>query len=227
MRYALSALLDCEKRISSLQQFHVEEIQVRLPFKSVASIDETMPDLWRLLTLFCSYLTVVVATAISTLLPPSSIRLETINASAHDNFTSPGPFPHRFHIPYTNVNMRFWFGVRPVTLDPRAVAVLVRVAQDWVQQEVEERYPAWQYFPEDNDGRQRFGKTLHDGIDLEIWNVGGMRYFTWEMLRSLMEGLRLYLVVGGRNYQCSFTFDIGGDTIGQGRLVSSDDVSAS
>jgi len=71
----------------------------------------------------------------------------------------------------------------------------------------------------DNHGHQEFGKTLHDGVSLEVWNDHQMAFFTWRALRNLVVGLRLYLVEGQRNYQCYFSFDEGGSTLGRGRLV--------
>ncbi len=175
---------------------------------------------WSHLLLPFWYLTTTTtAVALNLISLNSSTGLGVSNTSESSNLTIPSLLPHRFTVPNTDLDIRIWFGLLPRSLDLRGIEVLLAVSQDWINQENEERHPSWQLFPMDNHGHQEFGKTLHDGVKLEVWNDHQMAFFTWRALRNFVVGLRLYLVEGQRNYQCYFSFDEGGSTLGRGRLV--------
>ena len=55
--------------------------------------------------------------------------------------------------------------------------------------------------------RQRLAYSLGDGFYLVMRNVeGSQRFFNWRQVSNVVEGLRLFLIVGERNYCTQFRF---------------------
>ena len=67
----------------------------------------------------------------------------------------------------------------------------------------EDAYPGLNIVTEE----QRFGWTLGDGFHFEVHSVrlSGV-FFTWRQLANVVEGLRLFLVVGERPFATRFRF---------------------
>ena len=123
------------------------------------------------------------------------------------------------------------------SLDPSHTRSLIAVAEDYIDEEIENLPPAIPGFeplyPPEGGYYQSFSKTLGDGIVLMVRNNDEAgKLFTWEELRDVVVGLRLYLVNGGRFWQTEFKFYNGefapGSTtmnLGFGRVVWEDDES--
>lgn len=113
--------------------------------------------------------------------------------------------PYRFHVPNTQTNLRLGFGFRRRSFDPVEMGSLIAVAEDFVDQRIEELGRDVLY-PPTGTGMQEFIYDIGDGISLLIWNVKVGMYWTWGTLKDVIEGLRLYLIVGERFRRTYFNF---------------------
>lgn len=121
--------------------------------------------------------------------------------------TLPIPLPYGFSVPNTEVHLRLGFGLPRHRLNPMDMSGLIAVIQHIISEGIENHgegaYPGVNFF----GGSQKFRYTLGDGIDFLVWNVRHSgEYFTWGQLQNVVEGLRLYLVVGERYYATAFNF---------------------
>lgn len=150
--------------------------------------------------------------------------LLSLNSTATSNVsdalaTLPTPLIHLFPVPNTQTYLRLGFGVPWHPLDRFDMGGLIATVQYFIDQGIEnyglEGYPGIVQLT----GIQEFGYTLGDGCHFYIRNVKGSgRYFTWEQARNVLEGLRLYLIVGERFYATSFGFWDGPGTLGNSPL---------
>ena len=85
---------------------------------------------------------------------------------------------------------------------------LLAVTVDYLNERIAGLQPgALNLYPVTQLHEQEFSKDLGDGISLHIQNHYEVdRFFTWEELRDVVVGLKLYMVTGGRNWQTQFRF---------------------
>lgn len=126
--------------------------------------------------------------------------------------------PYKFSVPNTQTYLRLGFGLRPHRLDLMSMGGLIAVIQhdiaEAIEIEGEDEFPGLV-----DDHRQRVGETLGDGFYLIMSNATP-RLFTWRQLSNVMEGLRLFLIVGERNYCVNFKFwDGPGGRLGGGAIL--------
>lgn len=124
-----------------------------------------------------------------------------------DNETLPMVLPYSFSVPNTRTYLRLGFGLVRHRLDPLSLGGLIAYVQDQIVEGInehgEDSYPGLNIATEE----QRFGWALGDGFHFEIHSVRySGRYFTWRQLRNMVEGLRLFLVVGERPFATRFLF---------------------
>lgn len=105
------------------------------------------------------------------------------------------------------------------------IAVIQHDIAEAIEIEGEDAFPGL-----DPDHRQRLGYTLGDGFWLGMQSVKDS-HFTWRQLRNVVEGLRLFLIVGERNYCTKFAFWDGPGSwsrqkLGSGGLVVLDESGA-
>ena len=100
------------------------------------------------------------------------------------------------------------------------IAEIQQEITDGIEDEGEDAFPGL------NIGhRQSLAYTLGDGFSLVIRSVKGLqRRFTWRQLSNVVEQLRLFLIVGERNYCTKFHFWNGrwrwmGKHLGKGEIV--------
>ena len=142
-----------------------------------------------------------------------------------DNETLPIPLPHSFFVPDTETYLRLGFGLVRHRLDPLSLGGLIAVMQHeilrGINQYGEDTYVGFNILAYG----QRFQWTLGDGFHFEIHNVkSSNRFFTWKQLENVVEGLRLFLVVGERPFAPRFRFWDGAGwsrtrTLGDGGFV--------
>ena len=163
---------------------------------------------------------------------PPSISISSKSSNSTRDFY---PFPHRFRVPGTDTVLHLGFGMRR-SLDPLHVRSLIAVAEDYIDEEIENlpHIPGFEpLYPAAGGLNQLFYKTLGDGIVLMVRNnVEAGKMFTWEELRDVVVGLRLYLVDGRRFWQTRFKFYSGGyapdvttRNIGFGMVIPEEDES--
>lgn len=134
------------------------------------------------------------------------------NATLNLGFKNYNQLSRSFDVPHSNIHFQFSFPTTNIgeyePINPIELRSLLLVAQFTVNERIGisgrgaiEQYP----IDPQEAYRQTFGDTLGDGFELSITNMIGF-YFTWGMLRDVLEGLMLYLVVGKRPYLVSFDF---------------------
>lgn len=148
--------------------------------------------------------------------PTKTLDLSVLNVSRVYNATPmsnvsdvlalPTPLPYGFSVPNTQTYIRLGFGLPRHRLDPMSLTGLIAVVQHAIVEGIhfdgEDAYPDLNIFY----GKQRFQWTLGDGFTFLVWNSKSGNYFTWEQLKHLVEGLKLYLVDGDRYYSVAFNF---------------------
>ena len=90
------------------------------------------------------------------------------------------------------------------------MASLIAVVQHDVYEELAEHGPD-EEFPVSAGGVQKFEYDLGDGIGLLVQNANTGRHFTWEVMRDVLVGLRIYLIEGRRFRQTYFNFWTGAE----------------
>ena len=124
-----------------------------------------------------------------------------------DSETLSTPLPYSFFVPNTETYLRLGFGLVRHRLDPTSLGGLIAIMQHETLRGInrygEDAYPGLNIVTEE----QRFGWTLGDGFHFEIHSVrfSGI-FFTWRQLGNVVEGLRLFLVVGERPFATRFRF---------------------
>lgn len=131
----------------------------------------------------------------------------TPTSNLSDVLTLPTPLVYGFSVPNTEIYLRLGFGLPRHRLDPMSLGGLVAIMQhaivEGIGRDGEDAYPGLDMIAD----RQRFGWTLGDGFHFYIRNVERSgRYFTWEQVKNVVEGLRLFLIVGERYYATAFSF---------------------
>lgn len=126
----------------------------------------------------------------------------TLNIS--NTLSSRTLLPYGFSVPNTQTYLRLGFGYPRHRLDLMSMGGLIAVIQhdiaEAIEIEGEDAFPGL-----DPDQRQRLGYTLGDGFYLVMRSVKGSQiFFTWRQLSNVVEGLRLFLIVGERNYCTTF-----------------------
>ena len=162
--------------------------------------------------------------ALSLDIPDSIARtayLSTLNASttANNSLLVPHFLPHRFKVPTTDTVLDLGFGIIRHRIDMANLHSLILYAKATVIEGMEE-HGVNALYPTYNTNVQQFS-TL--GINCKLWvrNLrDGERRFTWGQLYNVVEGLRLYLVQGGRNYETRFAFANSGPRLGHGRVYN-------
>lgn len=133
------------------------------------------------------------------------------NTTEANNDTSPTPLtdlaylPHKFHVPNTDTYLRLGFGILRRPLDPMNMGSLLLLADDWIDQQIG-GLGRVAIYPPMGDGRQEFTYEIGDGIGLSIWNFRKWDYWTWGVLKDVVEGLRIWLIEEGRERRCYFNF---------------------
>ncbi|CAF9941693.1 hypothetical protein IMSHALPRED_002850 [Imshaugia aleurites] len=140
---------------------------------------------------------------------PNTSRI--LNTSPISNLSEvialPIPLPYGFSVPNTDIYLRLGFGLPRLSLDPMSMAGLIAVIQHSIIEGIErdgaEAFPGLDIVLD----RQKFGWTLGDGFHSKIRSIQNSgRFFTWGQLQNVVEGLRLYLIVGERYYATAFNF---------------------
>lgn len=119
----------------------------------------------------------------------------------------PTPLPYGFSVPSTGIYLRLGFGLPRRSLEPMSMGGLIAVMQHDILEGIErdgvEAFPGLNILA----GKQRVGWTLGDGFHFTIRCINRSgRYFTWGQLQNVVEGLRLFLIVGERYYSTTFNF---------------------
>lgn len=152
----------------------------------------------------------------ATKLPTKTLDLPLLNTSqaynaapssnSFDILTLPTPHPYGFHVPNTQIYLRIGFGLPRHHLDPMTMGGLMAVVQhviiEGINENGEEAFPATNIFL----GEQIFEWTLGDGYYFQTRNLKTGTFFTWGQLKNVVEGLRLFLIVGERYYATDFSF---------------------
>ena len=83
---------------------------------------------------------------------------------------------------------------------------LIAVAQHEVERGIER--DGADFFPGIDGLEQKIGWSLGDGFTFVLHNNYEVvdQFFTWQQARNVVEGLRLYLIVGERFYATEFAF---------------------
>ena len=143
----------------------------------------------------------------SVLLKTSQFYNATPISLISHNETVPIPLPYSFFVPNTETYLRLGFGLVRHRLDPLSLGGLIAFIQDEIVRGIdrygEDAYPALNIVTEE----QRFAWTLGDGFRFQIHSArsSGL-FFTWRQLGNVVEGLRLFLVVGERPFATRFRF---------------------
>ena len=141
------------------------------------------------------------------LLNNSQGKTPTVLSNLSDVLNLPTPLPYGFLVPNTQIYLRLGFGLPRHHLDPLSLGGLIAFIQhaiiEGIERDGEDAFPGLNIV----ENRQNFGWTLGDGFHFEMHNIKGSgTFFTWEQLKDVVEGLRLYLMVGERYYATMFSF---------------------
>lgn len=136
---------------------------------------------------------------------PIYSALPVLNVS--DSQTLAIVYPYSFSVPNTQIFLRLGFGLVRHRLDPMSLAGLIAVMEfevvEGIDRDGEDAYPGLNIVIDE----QRFGWTLYEGFHFEVYSVRDSgRFFTWGQLSHVVEGLRLFLVVGERPFATKFKF---------------------
>ena len=146
-----------------------------------------------------------------------SLSLGTANASAPTtaslpDFNASRPldetmfYPHRFRVPTTQTVMYIGFGIIRRSINIEDLQSLLLSAKGRILDGFEDHGRTSVYPVQAGIGRQVFYQ-LGFGIQITINNLEeDDLFFTWQQLYEVVEGLRLYLVQGGRSYVTYFQF---------------------
>lgn len=156
------------------------------------------------------------AQAIVSLSPPTPPSLEVLSLPSNDGVQIPNTsysanvsdmalLPYKFHDPNTRTYLRLGFGLRRRSLDPMDMGALIAVAGDFVDLSIEEVGPQAVY-PLSATGLQDFIYDIGNGVKLRIWNSNLGIHWTWGILRDVLNGLRVFLIVGERFQRTYFNF---------------------
>lgn len=136
-------------------------------------------------------------------------------------------FPYRIRVPNTPTVVRLGFDEPRRRLDPDEWRSFLNFVQGTIKLYIEEHGGATIY-PLNNFHEQIIEETW-PGMDLEIVGSILVPPFTYQELWEVLQGLRIFMVDGGRNYQARFNFWSGvgpypdwGTPEGEGRVVSHD-----
>lgn len=165
---------------------------------------------------WCSFCALAFAIAISlsaSLEPfPTTEKTKTSNASQLSNTSSaiapfdyPIPLPYSFDVPNSEIRLQLGFGWRRRSLDPMDLQGLIVFLLHFIDEVIKEFGPG-QLVRVQANGMQRVDYELGDGIEFAVQNCRPGEYFTWDTLRDVVEGLRLYLIEGQRYRQTYFKF---------------------
>ncbi len=165
----------------------------------------------------------IVAASPNPLLSGSNIELADTSpisnatwALAAPNF--PIPLPYFFSVPNSQIILNIGFGWRRRPLDPMDMRGLIAVAQHEISEVLEEIGPGHLYPISVATGQQWYDCDLGYGIELWVQNLKGGRYFLWDDLSDVVEGLRSYLIVGERFRRTYFQFWRGAVHLGSGSI---------
>ena len=141
--------------------------------------------------------------------PPTNLQLynATHVSRIPDNETLSIPLPYSFSVPNTETYLRLGFGLVRRRLDPMSLGGLIALIQDEIVRGIEtfgeDAFPGLNVVA----ATQQFGWSLGDGFHFEVYNVMfSGTFFTWRQLGHVVEGLRLFLVVGRRPFATEFRF---------------------
>ena len=131
--------------------------------------------------------------------------LPVSNLSGFENLAT--IYPYSFSVPNSHIYLRLGFGLVRHRLDPMSLAGLIAVMEfevvEGINRDGEDAYPGLNIVIDE----QRFGWTLYEGFHFEVYSVRDSgRFFTWGQLSHVVEGLRLFLVVGERPFATKFKF---------------------
>ena len=164
-----------------------------------------------LLTLIWEFVYITTIAISATLNLPPSLTNSPLNSSRLLNSSwalslqTPIPLPYIFDVPNTSIFLNLGFGWRRRALDPMDMRGLIAISQAIIKETIEAIGPH-HILPVSPNGEQEFYRELGDGIEFFVQNVRPFEYFTWDTLGEVVEGLRLYLIVGERYRQTYFNF---------------------
>lgn len=112
--------------------------------------------------------------------------------------------PYRFCVPNTRTILHISFGLIRHSVDKEELRSLLQVARGLALEGCA-RHGSHEWYPRTpQTGVQNF-EQLMPGLQLKIWTKPNVWiHFTWGRLYEAIEGLRLLLVQGSRNYETSF-----------------------
>ena len=105
-------------------------------------------------------------------------------------------------MPTTDTVLRLTYGLIRHRIDHLDLQSLIHLAKGTVELNFD-AHGGNTVYPLEPHGRQVF-EMLGFGIQLRVENVAPERLFTYRMLYEVVEGLRLFLVVGRRNWEVRF-----------------------
>ena len=154
-------------------------------------------------------------------LPPYSLRSHNASTlKSHHSSDSIDALsvilPYGFAVPNTQTYLRLGFGLPRKRLDPMGMGGLIAVVQYEIEMSIEREgadFHPWINYLE----QQMFTYTLGDGFSLILHSTElPGRYFTLQQAANVVEGLRLFSIVGEKFYATEFNF---WDGPGRFRLV--------
>lgn len=134
--------------------------------------------------------------------PTAPASLIPIPKTITTSLTTNPWLPHRYRVPTTNTVLRLSYGLFRHRIDLLDLQSLIHLAKGTVEINFD-AHGGNTVYPLDANGRQIFAQ-LGFGIQLRIENIAPQPLFTYRMLYEVVEGLRLFLVVGKRNWEVWF-----------------------
>ena len=135
-------------------------------------------------------------------------NLPSLNTSSTSNtsFTGPTFLPHWFRVPTTDIVLRLSFGIIRHRIDPAELRSLLLLTKDFIQRGINVHSRHALFPASGNDHRQHFLESGLGTVELFITDFRDGTPFSWGDVWDVVEGLRLYLLEGGRSFETYFTF---------------------
>ena len=115
-------------------------------------------------------------------------------------------FPYSFRVPTTNIVLHLGFGIIRHRIDPAELRSLLLLTKDGIQRGIDAHGPDALFPALGNDHRQQFREHGLGTVRLDISDFKAGNQFCWGDVWNVVEGLRLYLLEGGRSFETHFTF---------------------
>ena len=158
-----------------------------------------------------------------------SANFTSLNTSSASNtsLTDRRFLPYHFRVPTTAIVLHLGFGIFRHRIDPAELRSLLLLTRDGIQHGINV-HGRDALFPAMGDNhRQQFSEHGLGTVQLDVSDFRAGNQFSWGDLWNVVEGLRLYLLEGGRSFETHFTFWEEPEAVshrlhrklGQGRIV--------